>query len=371
MRKKGTLIIAILLMAIGFAAISTTLIINGNARVSENPDDFSVIFTKASLDNIDVYNEIISQDKKTITFTSKDLKKINDTSVLNYEITNNSANYDAEVKVNCKVKDNTEAKYTSIKNELENNATVVKAKETLNGTLTVTLEKSATEEVKEEYICTLEFNAVERDELGKHTPVITKTGENIGDGVCIDDECFYIYGYENNNVKLLSKYNLYVGGSYDGTNYTLYEENATGLQNSKMIGANENYPYEGVIEYSNDNQKGTYYNTYKGSLVEKYVEEYRQKITSDKYPIGENDVRILTKDELTTLGCNFSTLVCSGYSWAYSTSFWTMTVSPFTSTGEHLYYVKTGSTNIGIYGYPEKTSVGIRPVIIIPKNYIE
>ena len=111
MRKKGALIIAILLMVIGFAAISTTLIINGKARVSENTDDFSVIFTKASLDNMDVYNEIISQDKKTITFTSKDLKKINDTSVLNYEITNNSANYDAEVSVNCRVKDNTEVKY--------------------------------------------------------------------------------------------------------------------------------------------------------------------------------------------------------------------------------------------------------------------
>lgn len=84
---------------------------------------------------------------------------------------------------------------------------------------------------------------------------------------------------------MLSKYNLYVGGSYDGTNYTLYGENVPGLQNSKMIGENENYPYEGVIKYSNDSQKGTYYNTCKRSFVEKYVDEYSQKITSDKYPI--------------------------------------------------------------------------------------
>ena len=55
MKKKSMLIIAILLMSIGFAAISTTLIINGNAKVSENNEDFSVIFTAASIDGNDVY----------------------------------------------------------------------------------------------------------------------------------------------------------------------------------------------------------------------------------------------------------------------------------------------------------------------------
>ena len=166
MKRKSAIIIAILIMAIGFASISTTLIINGSTKVSENADDFSVIFTSASLDGTDVYTNVISQDKKTITFETSDLKTLNQTSVLNYEVTNNSANYDAEVQVNCKVKDNTTAKYTSIKNELEGNATVIKAKETLNGTLTVTLDKTSTEEVREWYVCTLTFNAVERNELG-------------------------------------------------------------------------------------------------------------------------------------------------------------------------------------------------------------
>ena len=166
MRRKSAIIVAILIMCIGFAAISTTLIISGNAKVSENTDDFSVIFTSASLDGQDVYANVISEDKKTITFETKELKTLNQTSVLNYEVTNNSSNYDAEVNVNCKVKENTTAKYTSIKNELENNVTKVLAKETLNGTLTVTLNKTATEEVREEYVCELTFNAVERDTLG-------------------------------------------------------------------------------------------------------------------------------------------------------------------------------------------------------------
>ena len=166
MKRKSAIVIVILIMAIGFAAVSTTLIINGSAKVSENADDFSVIFTSASLDGTDVYASVIDDTKKIINFNTKDLKNVGDTSVLAYEVTNNSSNYDAEVQVNCKVKDGAEAKYTSIKNELEGNSTVIKAKTSLNGTLTVTLNKTATEEVREEYVCVLTFNAVERDELG-------------------------------------------------------------------------------------------------------------------------------------------------------------------------------------------------------------
>ncbi len=166
MKKKSMLIVAILLMSIGFAAISTTLIINGSAKVSENQDDFSVIFTAATLDGKDVYSSVVDDTKKIINFTTSDLKTLNQTSILNYEVTNNSSNYDAEVNVTCVPKTGTTAKYTSIKNKLDNDATVVKAKSSVNGTLTVTLDKVATESVTEEYTCKLEFNAVERDTLG-------------------------------------------------------------------------------------------------------------------------------------------------------------------------------------------------------------
>ena len=170
MKKKSMLIIAILLMSIGFAAISTTLIINGNAKVSENNEDFSVIFTAASIDGTDVYSTAVDETKKTITFTTSELKTLNQTSVLTYEVTNNSSNYDANVTVTCVPKTGTTAKYTSIKNKLDNDATVVKAKGSVNGTLTVTLNKTATEAVTEEYTCKLEFSAVERDTIGENIP---------------------------------------------------------------------------------------------------------------------------------------------------------------------------------------------------------
>jgi len=170
MKKKSMLIVAVILMSIGFAAISTTLILNGNANVSENNEDFSVIFTAASIDGKDVYSTAVDETKKTITFTTSELKTLNQTSILTYEVTNNSSNYDANVTVTCAPKTGTTAKYTSIKNKLENDATVVKAKSSVNGTLTVTLNKVATEELSEEYTCKLEFSAVERDSFGVTKP---------------------------------------------------------------------------------------------------------------------------------------------------------------------------------------------------------
>ena len=196
MKNKSAIVIAILIMAVGFAAISTTLIINGSTNVGENTEDFDVIFTKASLDGTDVYNTVIDGTKKIINFTTSDLKTLNQKSVLTYEITNNSSNYDAEVVVNCKAKDNGTAKYTSIENVLEGNATVIKAKETLNGTLTVTLNKTATEEVTEEYTCTITATAKERDTLGIPEPVsfATDSWETIQKAVQTDNTSLYNVG---------------------------------------------------------------------------------------------------------------------------------------------------------------------------------
>ena len=240
MKKKASIVVSILLLAIGFAVISTTLIINGSTKVGENVDDFSVIFTVATLDGIDVYNDVISEDKKTINFSTNDLKTLNQTSVLNYKVSNNSSNYDAEVTVNCKVKENTTAKYTSIKNELEGNATVIKAKNSVNGTVTVTLNKVATEEVREEYVCTLEFNAVERNTLGVGaswtptyfafgTPTTASTtdyttlgknvfaglGEDGSKGVCINDNglfCIKANDYDNSVLALINHFGVDICG---------------------------------------------------------------------------------------------------------------------------------------------------------------
>ena len=275
MKKKSMLIIAIILMSIGFAAISTTLIINGNAKVSENQDDFSVIFTAATLDGKDVYSSVVDDTKKIITFETSELKTLNQTSVLAYEVTNNSSNYDADVKVTCVPKDGTTAKYTSIKNELENNATVVKAKETLNGTLTVTLDKVATEAVTEEYTCKLEFNAVERDTLGVTkltyyyafgTPttasatdyttlgknVFVRLGSDDSKAVCINDNglfCIKPNDYDNSVLALKNHFGesaCDAGGSNFNCNSDAFSCNANSYGN---VNCDDNSTNEYCIVY--------------------------------------------------------------------------------------------------------------------------
>ena len=187
MKKKSAIIVAIILMSIGFASVSTTLIINGAAKVSENNEDFSVIFTAASIDGKDVYSTAVDETKKTITFETSELKTLNQTSILTYEVTNNSSQYDAEVNVKCVPKTGTTAKYTSIKNKLDNDATKVLAKESLNGTLTINLDKTSTEEVSEEYVCKLEFNAVERTEIAVGTTDLYNLIKNNADTKTIID----------------------------------------------------------------------------------------------------------------------------------------------------------------------------------------
>ena len=246
MKKRASIVVAILLLAVGFAAISTTLIINGSAKVGENTDDFSVIFTKASLDGTDVYNTVIDSTKKTITFTTSDLKALNQTSVLNYEVTNNSSNYDAEVQVNCKVKENTTAKYTSIKNELDGNATVIKAKTSLNGTLTVTLNKTATEEVREEYVCTLEFNAVERDTLGGSGPTYyyafgTPTTASATDYTTLGKNVFVRLGTDDSKAVCINDNGLFCIKANDYDNSVLALKNHFGESACSAIDSNSTF----------------------------------------------------------------------------------------------------------------------------------
>ena len=277
MTKKSMLIIAILLMSIGFAAISTTLILNGNAKVSENNEDFSVIFTAASIDGTDVYATAVDETKKTITFTTSELKTLNQTSVLTYEVTNNSSNYDANVNVTCVPKTGTTSKYTSIKNKLDNDATVIEAKSSVNGTLIVTLDKVAIENVTEEYVCTLTFNAVERDTLGVTKPtyyyafgtpttasatdyttlgknVFVRLGTDDSKAVCINDNgLFCIKSNDYDNSKELLKNHFGESACGDHGSYFACDSAAfgcTAYSNGDVSCNTISGPYEFCYVYS-------------------------------------------------------------------------------------------------------------------------
>ena len=93
--KKGLIFALIILMSVGFAAVTTTLIINGRTTIAENEEDYQVYFSGAVVDKEDYTNEIISKDKKTITFETI-LKSKDEISTLEYEVTNASTIYDAK-----------------------------------------------------------------------------------------------------------------------------------------------------------------------------------------------------------------------------------------------------------------------------------
>lgn len=116
MKKKKSvktgIIVAVLLLAVGFAAVTTTLYINGTAIIKPNDQDFrdNVIFASAAMTFSDASVTEITQpqivdDGKSITFTTPSLKSIGDTATIQYTIQNNSQ-YKAQLTdMVCKIVD--------------------------------------------------------------------------------------------------------------------------------------------------------------------------------------------------------------------------------------------------------------------------
>ena len=165
MKRRNALILVILLMSIGFAAVSTTLIIKGSAKISENIDDFDVYFSKAILDNVDKSGEFIDDTNKTITFTTSDLSAVGDTSTLTYEVTNSSKNYDAIVQVNCEGANN----YLQVSMVPDN--LTIEATTTKTGTVKVELKKTSITNQDIPITCKLNIVASERTNLGANEVV--------------------------------------------------------------------------------------------------------------------------------------------------------------------------------------------------------
>ena len=109
--KKKSILILVLLLAVGFAAVSTTLLINGTTKigVDESFDD-DVIFTRAEMDDPSTKTKDdnekggeaeIQEGSKTIILATGNLTSLGNTSTLTYEITNQNLNYDAQAEIEC------------------------------------------------------------------------------------------------------------------------------------------------------------------------------------------------------------------------------------------------------------------------------
>ena len=161
--KKG-IIIALILMSIGFALVTATLTINGVINLGFNKDDYDIYFSKAIVDGKDKSREVIDEKtRKKITYETGELKTIGERSVLEFEVTNNSRQYDATVEIECVPKNQEKFdEYVTIKSEMP--VDIIKAQSREKGTVTVELIKSSIESISEEFTCTITATATERDD---------------------------------------------------------------------------------------------------------------------------------------------------------------------------------------------------------------
>ena len=215
---------------------------------------------------------------------------------------------------------------------------------------------------------------------GQVRPVANGDINEIGTIVTIGSEQFYTIGTDGDNLKLLSMYNLYVSGYYYYGSYPEpdifvdYGSDATGMQDENMFGyffdghTFSNNKRDGVCKFSSDEQKGVKYNSYNGSIVETYVNNYKTLLES-KFEVDIVEARLITYDELVnkdTFNCvDHNKCTNNSYPWIYSTSYWTGTGAfdnkIWTMTGG------TGSFSQKIYRSNDKH--GVRPVIVISKDY--
>ena len=151
---KMGIIVAILLLAVGFAAVSTVLVINGIIKITPDEADFekNVVFTEVSVDPANdshqdegTYATATTIDNgKKISFTTQVMKDIGETSILKYKIQNKSQ-YAAKITgITCKES----GKETSVSDEhIEldaqlNEETLQPGDESAEHNVTVTMIKS-------------------------------------------------------------------------------------------------------------------------------------------------------------------------------------------------------------------------------------
>lgn len=387
MRKETRIIMLVLIMmlAIGFAAGTSTIIIKNTAIFKANTDDFDIVFTKATIDSSDVSNSVISSDGKSISFTTSTLANAGDQSELIFEVTNNSTQYDASVELLCVADGANAGEYYSITTSIPD---IIESLTTKSGNILVKLNKLSLEVISEVFTCSLYASAIEKkadslsvDESNKSESNgdINNSNSNssnnsnsilswldndsdaslsIGDEVSIENEEFYVISVDDTKVEMLTKYNLNVGRIYE--NSTTYVEivGTDGLQDSKMIAypSNGGYPRYGTTIYGTNT-------AYEGSEVEKYVNDYSNYIATE-YGI-ENTATLITIDQLDKLECSSENYSClnTSHKWVYATSYWTRT-----SSNDYSVWALYSSGHFGDRQYSSADIFGVRPVVTISKN---
>lgn len=348
MRKIKYYIPILLFIVVGFAIVTTSLSLEGNTSIVTNDEDFKVYFSKTLVN--DVVNEKIVENSTTLSFENN-LKSIGETYKIDYEVTNSSKNFDANITMTC-----TEGNdYISVVNTFDTTKPL-NARSTRNGTLVLKkLKSNSNDDLSHNITCTLNATAIERTEIdnGDVPSSLVPYPYKIGNEVTIDTETFNIISETDNTVTLLAQYNI-------GSNYRQTEE-AYELSFSEVSGW-ENTPGPKDIDIFT-------WSTNPKNYVNEYV-SYLQTYTKDSSITGN----LITVGELGDLGCTISNdysiqtgLTCetSKYSsWIINNQWWfTRSAGP---DYERMVWV---ITPVGKLNDDACTDIdGIRPTITIKKD---
>ena len=158
MKNKKIMLLSLLLITIGFATVSTTLFINGSSKISSNDADFKVYYSDAYVNGAQDLSVVV--DETHLSFTTT-LDTIGQSYVLDYDVTNGSKNYDADVEMVCTGGND----YLRVTNEFDDEANLI-ARQTRSGKLTLEMIKSNVgDDIDVNIECTIRANAVERNSV--------------------------------------------------------------------------------------------------------------------------------------------------------------------------------------------------------------
>ncbi len=161
--KKRYMLLLLLLLAVGFAAVSTNLILNNKGTIGVS--NLDVVFINANASTESIAN--ISEDGKKITYSSRQLTKVGDEETLYYVVENKSKDYSAKIDFSLEVPilaTGSIDEYLSYSfNSIDADETILEPGQVTVGSITFKLKKPALDNKSFSFNLYLDVAAVEND----------------------------------------------------------------------------------------------------------------------------------------------------------------------------------------------------------------
>ena len=410
MKKKNIIytfvLVLFLLISIGYAALNSTLNINGKSNISKNTWDvhFDNIVVKDS--SVEAIKLPTIENNTTVNFEVL-LDKPGDFYEFTVDVVNNGT-IDAMIESITKTPNLTETqqKYLNYIIEYQNGEQIttkqlvekddfvrLKVRVEYKSDITASDLPSLAETLNLSFT----VNYTQGDSFGtsvlnkgKSIKIINGSLNAIGSEVAIGDEHFYVIGIDDNRVALFAKYNLHVGNqmvlSSDFEDVLSFGpiENPTKKQSSTALGADmNNTTFVGTVKFSDesywlneetfemdskyekDEYSDFFYVYNKNSNIYNYVEDYKDYIESLGVDVAE--ARLITTEDLVKLGCDMYSNSCEDApSWIYSSSYWTGMIKRYGVAALEKDNPSFGDFTISFYS---DDCFGVRPVIILNYEY--